>query len=472
MITSLVLLAALAGPADDLATLAKEVEAVKKAVAESASQRSVAELEARLERLSAELAQTRERNATDADVRRVIDSLQVQVAELERRVASLRVRSEDVASGFPAGAHASYEEGFTLRGNDEGLLLRLNAWTQVRFEATDVEDARETANASDHSTFTLPRTRLDLSGNAFLPQLAYRFFVDLAQSPSLLEAWAEWSPRPWLALRAGRFQTPFSRQHLVAENRFQLTDRADATDAFRPDRDLGLQAGTTLWDGRFRAQVAMQNGSRGLANDNIDFAYSAHVVVDPLGAMSSSSEGDAEGSETPLVSIGASLLYNLLPTDAAQVGLSPDVDGNGKLDNVALWEAGAELAARWRGASLQGELFYRRLDYGAAPSTVGPDRLTTWGGYAQAGYFVLPHRIEIAARYSYAQPIAFELDSSLRPAVPEVHHEVTGGASYLIVGRAIRLHAEYSYLEDENVPEIGGHSRPSKRVRFQLQVGF
>src|SRR5262249_9833531 len=118
MITSLALLAVLAGPADDLATLQKEVEALKKAVAETASQRSVAELEARIERLSGELAQTRARNASDEDVRRVIDSLQAQVAELERRVASLRVRSEDVASGFPAGAHAAYDEGFTLRGND------------------------------------------------------------------------------------------------------------------------------------------------------------------------------------------------------------------------------------------------------------------------------------------------------------------------------------------------------------------
>src|SRR5262249_1064393 len=159
-------------------------------------------------------------------------------------------------------------------------------------------------------------------------------------------------------------------------------------------------------------------------------------------------EGDAEGSETPLVSIGASFLYNLLPTDAAQVGLSPDVDGNGKLDNVALWEAGGELAARWRGASLQGELFHRRLHYGAAaPPAVGNDRLTTGGGYVQAGYFVLPHRVELAARYSYAQPIAFGLDSALRPAVPAVRHEVTWGVSYLIVGRTIRAQAEYSYLE-------------------------
>jgi len=470
MIASLVLLAALAGP-DDVATLSKEVDALKKAVADAASQRSVADLEARLERLSAELAQTRARNASDDDVRRSVDSLQAQVSELERRVASLRVRSDDSASGFPAGSHAAYDEGFTLRGNEDGLLLRFNAYAQIRYEGVNIED-HETANASDRSTFTLPRTRLEMTGNAFSPQLAYRLLFDFTQSPVIQDAWAEWTPRTWLAIRAGRFKTPFSRQHLVAENKYGLTDRSDADDAFRPDRDVGLQLATALWDGRVHAQVALQNGSRGLTNDNIDFAYAAHLTFEPLGALNGRDEGDAEWSESPLVSIGGSFLYNLLATDAAKIGLSQDVDGDGKVDNVAMWEGGAELAARWRGSSLQTELFYRDFDYGKAPPTVGAGRQTSWGGYVQAGYFILPRRLELAARYGYSQPVNFGLDASLRPAVPAEHHEGTGGISYLIVGRSLKLQAEYSYFEDENVPELQGKSRSSYRVRAQLQVGF
>ena len=472
MIASLVLLAALAGPADDVATLSKEVDVLKKAVADAASQRSVADLEARLERLSGELAQTRARNASDDDVRRAVDSLQAQVGELERRVASLRVRSDDSASGFPAGSHAAYDEGFTLRGNEDGLLLRFNAYAQIRYEGTDVEDARETANASDRSTFSLPRTRLEMTGNAFSPQLAYRLLVDFTQSPVIQDAWAEWTPRSWFAIRAGRFKTPFSRQHLVAENKYQLTDRSDADDAFRPDRDVGVQLATSAWDGRVHAQVALQNGSRGLTNDNIDFAYAAHVTIEPLGPLNGRDEGDAEWSDAPLLSIGGSFLYNLLPTDAAKIGLSQDVDGDGKVDNVAEWEGGAELAARWRGSSLQAELFYRDFDYGKAPPTVGADRQTSWGGYVQAGHFVLPRRLEIAARYGYSQPVNFGLDPSLRPAVPAEHHELTSGISYLIVGRSLKLQAEYSYFEDEKVPELQGKSRASSRVRAQLQVGF
>jgi hypothetical protein len=476
MIASLVLLAALAGPADDVATLSKEVDALKKAVADTASQRTVADLEARLERLAGELEKVRARNASDDDVRRAVDSLQVQVTDLERRVSSLRVRGDDTASGFPAGSHAAYDEGFTLRGNDEAMFLRFNAYAQVRYEGIDVEDARETANASDRSTFTLPRTRLEMTGTAFSPQLAYRLLVDFTQSPAILDAWAEWTPRTWLAVRAGRFKVPFSRQRTVAENRFQLTDRAEVTNEFTPDRDIGVELGTTLFDGRLQALVAMQNGSRLLnANDNIDFGYAAHVIFEPLGPLSERDEGDAEDVQQPLVSFGGSFLYNLLPTDAAKIGLSEDVDGDGKVDNVAEWEAGAELAARWRGASLQAELFYRNLDYGKAPPTVnlaGLDRTSTWGTYVQAGYFVVPHKLEVAGRYGYSQPTSFGLDPSLRTAVPADQHEVTAGISYLIVGRSLKLQLEYSHFEGDNIPELHGLSRTSSRIRAQLQVGF
>jgi hypothetical protein len=180
-------------------------------------------------------------------------------------------------------------------------------------------------------------------------------------------------------------------------------------------------------------------------------------------------EGDAEGTPRPLVSVGGSFLYNLAPTDAALVGLPTDVDGDGKLDNVAIWKWGADLAARWRGASLQAELFWRRLDYGAAVPTT---RRSSFGAYAQAGYFILPHRLSADARYSYAQPIGLGLDTTERAAVASEQHEATFGLSYLFFGRLVKAQVEYSYLEDEAVPEVGGGSRKSNRARAQLQFGF
>jgi phosphate-selective porin OprO/OprP len=471
MMAPLVLAAALlAGPAEDLAALRQEVDALKQAVSEAAGQRSLAELEARIERLQGELERLRRTRATDDDVRRALESLQNQVAELERRMAALRVRNEDVTSSWPAASHATFEDGFALRGNDDAFLLRLHAYFQLRFEGVDVEDRRETAQAPDRSTFTLPRSRLELTGNAFLPTLTYRLLFDFSHDPILLDAWAEWAPLPWLAVRGGRFKTPFSRQALVPENRFQMVDRADATDLFRADRDLGAQVSLGAWDRRIALTAALQNGGAGgPQNDNIDFLYAARLTIDPLGPMPRD-EDDPVGLTAPLVSVGGSFLYDLVPTDAQLVGLPIDVDGDGHIDNVARWLAGAELAARWRGASFAAELFYRKLDFGSAASSV-PHR-SSFGGYLQAGYYVLPGRLELAARYSYAEPTAFGLAGPARDAVPDEHHEYTFGATDLLFGHAVKGQLEYSYLEDEHVRELSGSSRSSHRVRAQLQFGF
>jgi len=277
--------------------------------------------------------------------------------------------------------------------------------------------------------------------------------------------------RGCLAVRAGRLQTPFSRQWLVAEDRFQLADRSDATELFRPDRDLGVQVRFAPGPGRVQVSAALMNGSAlpATRNDNLDFAYVARLTVQPWGAVPPD-EGDAEDVQHPLVAVGGSFLYNLVPTDAALVGLPTDVDGDGRIDNVAIWQAGAEAAARFRGASLEAELFYRRYDFGAAQSI---EKLTYWGAYGQAGYFLLPRRLEVAGRYSWAQPSRFGLSSDARRLVGAAHHETTLGGSYLFAGRALKAQLEYSYLVDDEVPALpGAASRYSHRVRVQLQLAF
>jgi hypothetical protein len=255
---------------------------------------------------------------------------------------------------------------------------------------------------------------------------------------------------------------------LVAESRFQLVDRSDATELFRPDRDYGVQAAFAVWDDRLRAVVAVTNGARQSQNDNIDFAYSARVVCEPLGPLAPG-EGDAEWSDTLMVAIGASFLYDLVPTDAASLGLPADIDGDGRIDNVGVWQAGAEIAGRWHGASIAAEVFHRTLDYGGAETAT---RKSTVGTYAQAGYFLVPRRLELAARYSFAQPSGFGLDATTRAALGTEHHEATFGSSYLLFGRDVKAQLEYSYLVDTDVPENGHRDRASHRIRAQIQLAF
>ena len=74
--------------------------------------------------------------------------------------------------------------------------------------------------------------------------------------------------------------------------------------------------------------------------------------------------------------------------------------------HVPLYQAGGELAFKWRGASLQGELIWRREDHPEGVDNAGAFRPAhsdrSWGGYAQAGYFVVRHLLQVAGRFGYA----------------------------------------------------------------------
>jgi phosphate-selective porin OprO/OprP len=62
--------------------------------------------------------------------------------------------------------------------------------------------------------------------------------------------------------------------------------------------------------------------------------------------------------------------------------------------DIKSWEFETQL--KWRGLSVQGEYFR-----GRAEGETSGVRLYTYGWYGQAGFFILPRKLDIAARYSY-----------------------------------------------------------------------
>ena len=84
---------------------------------------------------------------------------------------------------------------------------------------------------------------------------------------------------------------------------------------------------------------------------------SAGRAVRAIGPLPAS-EGDIDGHARPLLAVGLAGYYNLLPTDIQARTADPmaptDLDGDGRTDNVAIWQGGLELRALWRGAAVQG----------------------------------------------------------------------------------------------------------------------
>jgi hypothetical protein len=144
-------------------------------------------------------------------------------------------------------------------------------------------------------------------------------------------------------------------------------------------------------------------------------------------------EGDLFYSETPQVAIGGGYAYNPgVNTSTSQGRIGIDLANLTVRRHLALFGNGRQLGngiidygtwavdavGKYRGWSIQGEYYFKNMNRHDKSLQLG--HATGW--YVQTGYFVLPRRLELAARYAYWDP-----DSN---AADDLIKEVTVAASY------------------------------------------
>lgn len=144
-------------------------------------------------------------------------------------------------------------------------------------------------------------------------------------------------------------------------------------------------------------------------------------------------EGDLAYSETPQMAVGGGLAYNPgvnTSTDNAFVGI--DLANLNFRRQLATFGNGRQLGwgivnylthafdgvFKYRGFSLQGEYYFKNIErtFKGAPclqsagvggpcTTSAPGLLgNSTGFYVQSGYYLIPRKVEVAARYSYWDP--------------------------------------------------------------------
>jgi hypothetical protein len=247
----------------------------------------------------------------------------------------------------------------------------------------------------------------------------------------------------------------------------EFVDISTPTAAFSLERDVGLMVAGRPLGGRLQYQAAVLNGN-GQTNavDNFDLAYAVRVVAAPFGPLPAT-EGDIEGHRTPLLSVGVSGYYNLIPTDAPLRSGNPeastDLNGDGRVDNVAVWQAAVELRAVFRGLALQSEWFGRIEQPGGGV----PDR-KFWGAYGQASWFVLPRRIEVAARVGHTDLPLYGQSRAVRLRSGSAVNEQSAALGGYLSGHHAKLQIDYGHL----VAEDAGTAPHVHRVRAAVQLWF
>lgn len=368
-------------------------------------------------------------------------------------------------------------KGFTFTSPDGRFQLSLGGRGQFHYQYVDKDDVN--GPAQDTSAFRIRRFKVYMGGYAFTRDVTYRVQVDLAKSGTaqmLEEATVAYRFVDEAQLQAGQFKIPFARQELTSDGALQLVDRANAVDAFKPSYDIGTMFLGKAAGGKVAYSAGLFNGTgQGGTRTTNSGAWAARVVASPFGEMRYS-EADLENSRSPLVSFGADYFANTLKRNGNATFLDttsstpPYAGTSGWLGkaaaNTAIFDNtervdvdsyGFDAAFKWRGLSVQGEYFGAKAEGRSNGRSVHAR-----GYYAQAGYFLLPKRLEVAGRYSGVDPN--------RDKARDLQVEVTGGVSYYFEGHNLKVQGDYTNIHIQRA--AGSQPTDDKQMRVQAQLAF
>lgn len=310
--------------------------------------------------------------------------------------------------------------------------LTLSNRMQVRFTQLQRDQG------SDVPSFRIRRFKTKLEGWAYSRHLRYELQLNWPDSRPLEDANISFDftkGKGLLAVKAGQFKVPFGRQELTSSGNQQFVDRSIVSTAFALGRDIGLELSGVALGGQLEWRAGVFNGAgrNVTANDDNKLQADARVSWQPLGTVKLT-EGDLEASSKPLFALAAQLERN------GRVGGS----------NL-LWDKwGTDAVWLWKGLFLFGEFF--RAEH--SPES-GP-KLRREGWNLQAGYALVPKRLELAWRYA-------ELDPSI--GTPRDQQREKGLAvGYFFNRHAHKLQADLRQLENRRTNQKDWEFR----VQYQL----
>lgn len=302
-------------------------------------------------------------------------------------------------------------------------------------------------NLPNTNDFFLRRGRFGVEGHAFTKDLEYELEFDVGTPDpgnaqfDLKDYFLDYRALPLLHIRTGQFKTPFGMQEFLSSKKLQFVERALASEEFTHGRDIGLMLwGPDKYD-PLVYYVGAFNGDRdNNFNSNAALGYFARFLIQPFGKYKDD-ESDLEGTKEFRASFGGQFFQNRDNTAGDQ-----------------LFVGGGFAGLKYAGFSFRGE-YFRRWNKNNV-STAARD-LDGWGYYAQAGWFFLPERLEIALRGSEVR----------RRGADNDEWEGSTVFNYFFKGQNIKLQADYTFLMDENAI-AGANDQWRHIVRTQLQFAI
>src|SRR5256886_14569728 len=427
---------------------------------------------------------------------RAVEQLQKRNAELEVEVKSLKKQTaftpEFDANGnkkpkiTPDGktyvekstAPEEKPPVYVLQRGPE-IKLTLGGFIQANFEDGDVSafEGRFGLMALK-DRFRLRRARINLTGE-FAEQFDFKVEGDFENSDgintnrtafSATDIFVNWHQYPEAQIKVGQWKAPFGLEQLSPDTTLLFAERSLPTGAITADRQIGAQLWgkpfASIWPGKkdlltYYAGIFNGNGRNVSVNDNNNFMY--------VGRLESTLFKNKFWGESYL-KLGADILNS---RDDEGTNISPAlnllVNDDGSLSPFVLPSADERTAwsvDAWLrlgpfdliGESLQ-ERVYPRTVPGATPAFPS---FTTDGFYITGGYFLIPKKLQLAARWEHLNPGQKGNDGI---------SSIVGGLNYYIRGDDLKLMVNYfhtwSDIRQAN-PEFGQDQFNEVIARMQL----
>ena len=271
--------------------------------------------------------------------------------------------------------------------------------------------------------FSVRRSRLTLTGD-IMKKMHYKIQMDIAKTPTLLDASVDYEFSKAFQLRVGQFMVPFSLENVTGTADVDMINRSQPEEKLVPGP----------------RQLRPGPRRRGFASSG------------PIRSSTTpwpSSTAPASTSPTPTATRtwpgGSSSSPSSTWRSAAPIYLGKQ-SATADAPLVTRDKAGLELALVYPRASLKAEYYYAK-----------DDKITRDGWYVQGGYFVLPKQVQVLLK-------ADAVDMN-RDLAGDRITRYTAGVNWFIAGRT-KLQLNYE-LYDGELEKNDNHA-----ILAQFQVAF
>lgn len=358
-------------------------------------------------------------------------------------LSAMAQHEEDTENGVVSLAG---REGFTIASKKGDFVFKpyLLVQTSANFNWYDDEGLDKAYNQDNiaNSGFSVPYAVLGFTGKAF-GKVSFNLSINAAASGGALlqQAWFDVQFKKQLALRVGKFKTPFSHAYLTTLGETLLPQlpisltspviMPYSLNAVTPNIGTGFDLGVELHGlvgEKFGYEVGLFNGtgisvntaSKTMSDDwHIpSLLYAGRLTYMPKGVMPAT-----QGNP------------NRLNEDKILFGLSGSINVESENESTNDTRVGLEFAMLKNKLYLAAEAYY--MNVGFTERQKIDETFHYLGGYVQGGYFVAP-RWQVAARYDFFNRNGADDDGFLN--IPAV------GVNYFFKGCNLKLQAMYQYV--------------------------